>query len=330
MIPPDETRSVQRRLLLVDDNRLILRVVSDFFKQREWSVDSAQSVDAARAVLETSVPDAIVSDILMPGADGWTLFDEVRRRKETSAVPFVFLTTQSELPQRLRGFQSGADDYLTKPFEVEELHARVTRLVERGRMFRAAAAAADDSLLSGSLTHLAIADLLQILALNGKDATVRLDREGASGRIDCVGGRIVDARTGSVSGTKALYRMLGWTDATFRVLPISDAPPETTIGSSTATVLMDGLVALDEWARWGDMLPAPETRIELAKDARGKLVGQPLKPAEFDLLARSKKGTTVARAIEDSPHPDAHIAEAICTMIARGVVRATPGAGSTV
>jgi DNA-binding response OmpR family regulator len=313
----------RRRILAVDDNRLILRVIEDFFGAAGWDVTIAQDVAAARAALAAADPDVIVSDILMPGIDGWTFFEDVRKRKETASVPFVFLTNERELPQRLRGLQVGADEYMTKPFAVEELHLRIERLLEKNAALKNARASEADAQLSGSVAHLAISDLLQILALNGKDGTVRLSRDGGEGRIEFVGGRMVDAQAGSVHGTKALFRMLGWADATFRVTPRDGGVDEPTITAATSTVLMDGLVSLDEWARWGELLPPPATRIELSADARGKLFGQSLRPAEFDLLARSKSGITVAAALENSPHPDAQVAEAICTLLARGVVRAT-------
>ena len=313
------------RLLAVDDNRLILRVIQDFFVPKGWDVTIAENVDAARSALASAAPDIIVSDILMPGVDGWTFFEDVRKRKETASVPFVFLTVERELPQRLRGLHLGADDYMTKPFAVEELHARIERLLERSAALKSAHAGTGESLLAGSVEHLAISDLLQILSLNGKDGTVRLKRGDDEGRIEFAGGRIVDAQAGVARGTKALFRMLGWVEATFRVLPREQAVKEPTIQATTATVLMDGLVSLDEWARWGELLPDPTTRIHLSEDARGRLFGHALTPAEFDVLARSKAGVAVGAAIDDSPHPDAKVAEAICTLLARRIVRAVPG-----
>jgi DNA-binding response OmpR family regulator len=314
----------RRRLLAVDDNRLILRVIEDFFVPQGWDVTTAENVAAARAALAAASPDVIISDILMPDIDGWAFFEDVRRRKETASVPFVFLTVERELPQRLRGLHLGADDYMTKPFAVEELHARIERLLERSAALKSARDVGSDALLAGSVEHLAISDLLQILALNGKDGTVRLHRGGDEGRIEFLGGRIVDAQAGSAHGRKALFRMLGWADATFRLMPREGDAPEATIEAATATVLMDGLISLDEWVRWGNLLPAPKTRIELAEDARTRLHGHSLRPVEFDLLARAKSGVTVERVLEDSPHPDGQVAETICTLLARGIVRPVP------
>jgi DNA-binding response OmpR family regulator len=314
----------RRRLLAVDDNRLILRVIEDFFVPHGWDVTATEGAAPALAALGVDAFDAIVSDILMPGMDGWEFFDAVRRLPANAATPFVFLTVEGELPQRLRGLHLGADDYMTKPFAVEELHARIERLVEK-RDALEAARRSGDALLAGSVEHLAISDLLQILSLNGKDGTVELRQRDDEGRIEFVAGQIADAEAGAARGTKALYRMLGWTEASFRVVPRAGSPKETTIGSSTSNVLMDGLVSLDEWGRWRELLPPLGARIRLAPDARNRLHGHSVTPAEFDVLARSRAGTTVAAAIDASPHPDAAAAEAVCTLLARGVIQQVAG-----
>ena len=315
----------RRRLLALDDNRLILRVIHDHFVPQGWDVTTAETVRMAQDALIEITPDVIVSDILMPWVDGWTFFEEVRKRKETASVPFVFLTVERELPQRLRGLNLGADDYMTKPFAVEELQARIERLLARSTAQKSARGNGGEALLAGTVEHLAISDLLQILALNGKDGTVRLRRQaGEEGRIEFVGGRIVDAQTGSARGMKALCRMLGWADATFRLTAREGEGPESTIAAPTASVLMEGLVSLDDWVRWGEQLPGPQTRIEPASPARSLIQGRKLQPVEFDLLLRSKGGVTVASILDESPFPDAQVAEAICTLLAGGLVRCVP------
>ena len=318
----------KRRLLAVDDNRLILRVITDFFVPLGWSVTTAEDVPAARDALARELPDVIVSDILMPEIDGWAFFDGVRADRRTAGIPFVFLTVESELPARLRGLQLGADDYITKPFAVEELHARLARLSDRTEALDHARHGGD-ALLTGSVEHLAISDLLQILALNGKDGTVLLSQtEQGTGRIEFVGGQIVHAESGAAQGTKALFRLLGWTNATFRVMPREGETPVPTITSSTSNVLMDGLVSLDEWARWRELLPPDRSPVMLAPDARLRLQGHSVSPVEFDLLARAKGGTTVGRILEESPHPDAQIAEALYTLMTRGILHGRELVGS--
>ncbi len=319
VIEPAEASPPSRRLLIVDDDRIILRIVHDFFGPHGYRVDQAEDGAAALALIDQAVPDIIIADILMPNLDGWELFEEVRRRPPTARVPFVFLTTERDLPQRLRGFHMGADDYITKPFDVEELHARVERILQRqAEMERTALG--DRTLLTGSVHHMPLSDLLQILSLNGKDGTLVLKQGTDQGSIVFVAGAIVHAACGRVSGVKALYRMLGWGGAHFRVLPLAGEAPRKTVDQPTTSVLMDGLVSLDEWNRWHMMLPAEEAVLELAADARERLGSRRLAPAAVDVLARVEGGAAVGDILENSPLPDADLAEAMCTLISAGVL----------
>jgi len=322
MTAPDLAESRPLRLLVVDDSRLILRMVRDFFTQRGYDVIEAGNGEEAIARLPGFVPDVIISDILMPVMDGWRLFEEVRRLPETSEVPFVFLTVESELPKRLRGFRLGADDYIIKPFAVEELHARVERILERRRTLEQARRGGD-ALLAGSVEHLAISDLLQILALNHKDGRVHLLEGAEEGWIVFAEGEMVHAECGRAKGLKALYRMLGWNSATFRVLPREETGEERTISTPPANALMDGLVSLDEWNRWRSQLPAEDTVIDLAPGAKAKLGPHPVSPAQFDVMSRAKGGATIRAMLDDSSLPDADLAEAIGTLLARGALRSS-------
>lgn len=303
-----------RRILVVDDNRLVLEVVADFFAPHGWEVVKAgDGVEALRA-LETFHPDVIVADILMPNLDGWGLYDAVRSRPDLAEVPYVFLTVDADLPQRLRALHQGADDFMPKPFEVEELHARIERLLDRRER-------REEALLSGTVEHLAMSDLLQILALNGKDGTVALEQNGSRGTVEFVGGAIVHATCERTRGLKALYRMLGWPNAAFRVLAREGHVPDRTIDGPASNVIMDGLVSLDEWGRWSAAIPPREARLTFAPDARAKLESHPVSPAEFEVLQRARMGASVGAVLDGAPQPDAGIAEAIAGLLSRGILQ---------
>ncbi len=317
----EETRR-RPRLLVVDDSRLILEMVYDFFTPHGWVVDAAPTARKALDLLEKHpAPDIIVTDILMPQMDGWDFFDQVRGRPRFSGIPVVFLTTETELAKRLRGFHMGADDYLTKPFDVEELHARVVRLVEKRQALERARATGDDALISGSVKHLSLADLLQILALNSKDGVLMLREGPREGRIVFEGGSLVHAECGGVRGEKALYRMLGWSAATFRLVSRQGETPERTVLVPTSNVLMDGLVSLDEWNRWCPILPPVEYRVEIDPELESPPDGEDATRAEVDVIRRAKGGMSVGDILDQSPLPDAELAEALCTLLTREVIR---------
>lgn len=307
------TRGRGPSLLVVDDSRLIRKMVEEHFVARGYRVvEAADGVEALRKLSEARA-DVIVSDVLMPNMDGWQLYEAVRADPALRGVPFVFLTVERDLSQRLRGFRAGADDYVTKPFEVEELHARVDRLVARRGV-------PSRPILAGTVEHLALADLVQILSMNGRDCVVHMEQDALEGQIHFVDGVLVHAIAGPARGVKALYRLLAWEHASFRVEQTAPRAPERSIRGETSNVVMEGLVALDEWNRWRERLPAPSTVLNLADDARTRLEGVRVRPAEFEVLTRSKNGSNVAQILDESPMPDGQVAEAIHMLIERGIV----------
>src|SRR3954464_8311508 len=116
-------------LLLVDDDAPIRRMLARTLAAEGYEVEAVADGGAALAAVERSVPDAIVLDVAMPGIDGLT----VTRRLRTKGlhVPILLLTARDGLRDRVDGLDAGADDYLVKPFEVEELTARVRALLRR-------------------------------------------------------------------------------------------------------------------------------------------------------------------------------------------------------
>jgi len=120
-----------KRLLVVDDEPNLLRAVAACLKAEDYEVTTARSGHEALMKLAESVPDLIISDIRMPGMDGYKLARQLRGSPRTALVPIVFLTAKDETADRIEGFRAGIDAYLTKPFEPEELIAVVNAILQR-------------------------------------------------------------------------------------------------------------------------------------------------------------------------------------------------------
>jgi len=120
-----------KRLLVVDDEPNLLRAVAACLKAEDYEVSTARSGHEALMKLAESVPDLIISDIRMPGMDGYKLARQLRGSPRTALVPIVFLTAKDETADRIEGFRAGIDAYLTKPFEPEELIAVVNAILQR-------------------------------------------------------------------------------------------------------------------------------------------------------------------------------------------------------
>lgn len=122
---------MSKRLLIVDDEPNLLRAVAACLKAEGYEVSTARSGREALVHLAESVPDLIVSDIRMPGMDGYQLVRQLRGSPRTALVPIIFLTAKDETTDRIEGFRAGIDAYLTKPFEPEELIAVVNGILNR-------------------------------------------------------------------------------------------------------------------------------------------------------------------------------------------------------
>ena len=122
---------MSRRLLVVDDEPNLLRAVAACLKAEDYEVSTARSGHEALMQLAEAVPDLIISDIRMPGMDGYKLARQLRGSPRTALVPIVFLTAKDETADRIEGFRAGVDAYLTKPFEPGELIAVVNGILNR-------------------------------------------------------------------------------------------------------------------------------------------------------------------------------------------------------
>ena len=117
------------RLLLIEDDRMIGRAICLGLSAAGFTVDWIHDGPGGRSALSNGVYDAVVLDLGLPGVDGLSLLHELRGRRET--VPVLIVSARDAVPDRIAGLNAGADDYLLKPFDLDELIARVRALLRR-------------------------------------------------------------------------------------------------------------------------------------------------------------------------------------------------------
>ena len=125
--------SPQSRLLLVEDDRPIADLVTFHFERAGYSVIRTGDGEEALMLAEESTPDVVILDWMIEGVSGIEVCRRLRRRPETANVPIIMLTARGEEADRVRGLETGADDYVTKPFSPGELIARVGAVLRRVR-----------------------------------------------------------------------------------------------------------------------------------------------------------------------------------------------------
>lgn len=113
------------RILIVEDDHDISSMLKIFFGGQGYSVDVAARGTEALEICRKRLPDLVVLDIMLPDMDGYAVCKEMRTTARTSHIPIIFLTQKDERSDRIAGLELGADDYITKPFDIEELKLRV-------------------------------------------------------------------------------------------------------------------------------------------------------------------------------------------------------------
>ena len=129
---------MSKRLLVVDDEPNLLAAIAAVLRGEGFEITTARNGKDALLQLAKSLPDLIVSDVRMPVMDGYKLARQLRAAPHTKLIPIVFLTAKGETEDRIEGFRSGVDVYLTKPFEPDELIAVIQNILNRVERTRVA------------------------------------------------------------------------------------------------------------------------------------------------------------------------------------------------
>jgi len=121
---------MKKRILVVEDDAALARVLKDNLVFEGFDVESVKDGSLVLQKAKSFAPDVVVLDIMLPGADGFELCSTLRQRGRT---PILILTARSQKADKLLGLNLGADDYITKPFDLEEFLARVKAVLRRAR-----------------------------------------------------------------------------------------------------------------------------------------------------------------------------------------------------
>lgn len=121
------------KILVIDDDIAINELIKVNLELNGYNVLQAYDGTTGFAITKQELPDLIILDVMMPEVDGYTVAQRIRQNPTTEETPILMLTALSQLNDKVKGFNIGVDDYLVKPFEMEELQVRVKALLKRSR-----------------------------------------------------------------------------------------------------------------------------------------------------------------------------------------------------
>ncbi len=156
------------KILVVDDDKAINELIKVNLELAYYQVITAEDGNKGYALAKQELPDLIILDVMMPEVDGYTVAKRIRENADTKDIPILMLTALGMLQNKVQGFNIGVDDYLVKPFEMEELLVRVKALLKRTNNIPKSVAV-KEVLTRGDITLIPEAYTIEI---NGKQAKV--------------------------------------------------------------------------------------------------------------------------------------------------------------
>lgn len=139
------------RVLLIDDEQFYFKLIQKKLKESDYNLEYAKSSAEGLAKISSFDPELLIVDLMLPDMDGFQILERLRRDPKFSSVPVIVITAKDQLDEKLKAFELGADDYLVKPFQPEELVARMGILIRRGRAAQAAQSKAAEKAKNASL-----------------------------------------------------------------------------------------------------------------------------------------------------------------------------------
>jgi len=238
------------RILVADDEPYVVLAIKEVLESLPAGVLEAHDGEEALRVARAERPDLILLDVKMPGLDGFQVATALKKDPSTVGIPLIFFSALGAPSEKIRGLELGADDYVTKPIDAEELKARVRTILRRNRPQKGTSFAA-----SGQLQVMNLPSLVRTLEADRRTTRLLLTRGEERGEIVFGDGHITRATQGPRQGEAAVYELLTWQDGSFQMATVD---PAQQIGGEVAApnqgLLLEGLRRLEE-------IPGLKTRL---------------------------------------------------------------------
>ncbi|MEN8164968.1 MAG: response regulator, partial [Acidobacteriota bacterium] len=255
-------------ILVVDDDAMTLKLLEHTLTAGGHEVVATANSQEAALLAAAHQVDAVILDVIMPGRSGFEVLEDLHVNPDTKKLPVLMLSSLGEAEDRVKGLRGGADEYIGKPFDPEELLLRLNRLID-GRW-------AEKPEFEGNLETLPFSEVIQSLAHSATHGVLEVGREDRRGTLTVNGGNPTEATWGNLEGIEAVLAMMDVKSGTFRFH--EQAPRVATAADATEIeiqkVMFTAAWLVDELSRW------PEVRSDAPLSIR-QGAESPASPAEW-------------------------------------------------
>lgn len=286
------------KVLIVDDDPIMGTILKTSLNQAGFqTVYFNTGAEALSKALDIN-PDLIISDIVMPQIDGYELHRRFRKNPKTANIPFVFLSVLKEVDDQLEGLRMGADDYICKPFEINDLLIRMEKVMIRAAKARSFRSLAD---FSGNLAHMNLNDIIQIVEMNYKTGELRILDSGRNliGAIYFKEGLLINAKKSALDGEYAFFDLMESKEGYFEFYDKAMSEPEK-ISESNMSMLLKGSRLLDESRVFFEGITADEIIPVIKSMTAVQAAGDKLETGHLESVLTHLDGAKTIQELIDS------------------------------
>lgn len=246
-----------KKIVYVDNDTSYVVPLKTEFERAGFEVICWDDAQRALDAMKNSQADLVICEVELPQMDGHLFFKKIRAINSFKSTPFIFLSNQKRVDDRIKSMELGVDDYIIKPISIEEIVARTKALFKEIALLNDTNHQPEKG-FSGNLTEMNLMDLIQTLELGKKSAQLTLKNNAANGFVYIQHGEVIDAALESFAPEQALMRMFTWTMGNFYV-ELAPIDRERKIAMTNKELITIGLRRLNQWEQIKEGLPPLNT-----------------------------------------------------------------------
>ena len=297
---------MSKQLVLMVDDELDNRVMMRYFLESwGYEVELATNGKEALEKVAEQPPALILLDLEMPVMDGFEACNLLKSDPETEDIPVIMFTGLEATSDKVKGIRKGADDYVVKTVDPEEIQARIEMILRRSQRYERPTATSDNgngAVLSGSLEEKCFPEAFQLAMAYGESGTLELKNGDDIGNVFLIDGAVVHAEYGELESEEAFYELALWDKGQFSY-KVGDSSLKRTIEASGQSLLMEATRRMDEWNLIASKIPSLD--VVLHRIAGGASEPIRLTKADWNVLSRMNGEKTLRQLSEElgtDPH----------------------------
>lgn len=309
-----------RTVLVVDGDAKNLQILKESLESSGFKVNAVDDGIKAWETVLTDKPDVIVSEVDLPGMDGFRLLAKLQKDPVASSIPLIFLTNRRNVEDRLKSFRSGVKDFMIKPLHVKEVVARLNMILRRLERTNVGESQSARKVV-GRLEEKSVEELVESCGAERRTGVLTLyGQDNLNGEIYFRDGAVVNARFNNFRAEKAVYQMLPWRRGHF-VLTLREINVEDEITVSNLGLLLQGFKRLQERERFVKQLPSLDAVLVKTSRFEEILKKKTISSDAYKFISLFDGHRTVSDIIAESIYDDLKTLEKTTRLYAQGFIR---------